>query len=159
VNDREAAEAVRDWVVAVAADDGSLPDIANTYTAPMETRQAAPPNIIAITRRVALVDADQRFPLLGLQQTRLRLFEMEGSVMLDNAETEEAVQGVHNQLMAYGAALRESNEADSTLKGNLPDGVQAAPYGVFEYLELPQEYEGGTIGRLVAFQITLGEAT
>lgn len=155
---REAAEAVRDWVVAVAAADAGIPNISNTYTAPMETRQAAPPNIIAVTRRVSTIDRDERFPILELEETRLRLFEMEGSVMLENPETEEAVQGIHDQLMAYGTALDESHEADPSLLNSLPSGVLAAPGAVFEYVELPQEYEGGTVGRLVAFEIALGEA-
>ncbi len=151
----EAANAVAAWVRAV---EPSI-TVERTYTFPVDIRQAAPPNIVAVTNRVFLADSDPRFGQRRVAQRRLRIFEMGGSVGIEPGTTDESFRNRHEELERIGNLLeKDISTGDGTLRGNLPAGVTVARTAAFDYSAAFLELDDGSRFRIVGFEIALAEA-
>lgn len=147
MNERDVAEAVKDWVM------DTLSEVETGYAFPPGSKTAALPDVVALTNAKTKAPDSPAFPAVAeLQQYWIRTFEMEVSLMVESDEDggETAVQ----LLQSFGADLEASVEEDATLGGRVE---MVSPLMRFDYLRSFVEYEDGTRGRGMAIQMVVGE--
>lgn len=119
MNERQVAEAIRDWAMALSG-------IATGYAYPVAQKLGSLPDLAAVVTEVRDVPRDDAFPFAALAQSWLRVFDFELTVMVEVAEAsdfearEAAHEAAQQQLQAYGAQIREAIIADATLGGRVP---------------------------------------
>lgn len=161
MNERQVAEAVRDWAL------DEIDELKSGYAYPVATKLGELPDIVAVVKGVSKVRDDDRFPFAALDQTWLRVFEVEASVMVgvDDADDFEAAEDAHREahetLEAIGAQLRELPEQDPTLGDRLDaDPGQVAfvsPLIGIGYDPPFAELEDGTRGRFLFVSMAIAE--
>lgn len=119
MNEQAVAEAVCDWAMEISG-------IATGYAYAPATKLGGLPDVVAVVTEVRDVPRDDAFPYAALEQSWLRIFDVEISVCVEIAEAgdyegrEAAHLAAHRELQAYGAQLREAIASDATLGGRVP---------------------------------------
>ena len=161
MNERQVAEAVRDWALA------EIDELQSGYAYPVATKLGELPDIVAVVKSVSKVREDDRFPFVQLAQCWLRVFEVEASVMVGIEDTDDftaaeaAHKTAHETLEAIGGQLRELPEQDPTLGDRLDaDPGQVAfvsPLIGIGYDPPYAELEDGTRGRFLFASMAIAE--
>lgn len=139
------AEQVAEWVVEVCD-----PEIQGSYThLPFEKPQALPDVVCEVLDKGITRD-DPRMPWSQLEQTWLRIWQVNVSVMVDNQDPEQA----SNALSGYSDQLEAALMQDGTLGGRVQ---LVSPYHRFDFSTPYVEYQDGMRGREMNLQISVGE--
>lgn len=147
MNEKEVGEAVSEWVQEVC------PDINTGYAYPVSSKVGALPDVVAFVTQKRVGPDHPEFPFAQLQQSWMRIFNLEVSIMVEADGDGEAA---HTELQGYGQSLEAAVTADATLGGRVP---MASPQVVFDYSTPFIEYQDGTRGRALFVTMTVGELT
>jgi hypothetical protein len=154
VNEREVAEAVRDWARDV------VPDLVAGYAYPVAQKLGGLPDVAAVVTEARVVPSDAAFPFSQLQQVWLRVFDVEASVMVPIADAEDyegreaAHETAHQQLQSIGSTLRDGAIEDATLGDRVP---MTSPLIRTGYEPPFDPAEDATEGRCVYLFLTVAE--
>lgn len=161
MDEAQVAEAVSAWAVDV------VDELETGYAYPVATKLGALPDIVAVVKEVRIVPSDPAFPFLALEQSWLRVFEIEASVMvgIDDAdgyeEIEAAHEAAHHTLESIGKQLRELPSTDADLGGRLTTAsdtvAMVSPQVRTSYDPPFGELEDGTRGRFVFLFLSVAE--
>jgi hypothetical protein len=159
VNEQEAAEAVAAFV------DETLPDLEGRVSDHVVAGKGQLPDAVCdVTQKRVQQGDDDLFPFASIQQSWLRIFDVEVSVMtsleLDPGDyaSEEALstavaEAEQQQLRAFGAALEAAVFAANFKIGS----CMVSPTMLVDYGAPFVEYDDGTRGRQFVWTFSIGE--
>jgi hypothetical protein len=138
MDETQAAEAVVAW----AGELLKIPE-ERRYSWPIDLKGEMP-DVVAVVLRSRFAQSDSAFPFAQLQQAWLFVCEIEVSVMVDKADTDDDSEDVQRALEGYGKALREGAITDASLGGRVQ---MTSPLIEVEYPPPPPPDEGGIKAR------------
>lgn len=130
-----------------------IPSLTKFYDFPPMEKDSDPPDVVAGVLHEAKLIRDPRFPWSQVQQTGVRVWECELSIMHDPGETNAESATANAYLRAAVAALFAAQEADSKLGGRVYD---TAPEMTADYEPLTV-YVDGSRGPEVRIGLTVAE--
>lgn len=142
------SQQVADALVAWAR--ATCPEIATGYAYPPAAKPGALPDVAAEDRRVLIRSDDDRFPRRSYEQTRLRVFEMELSFMVEADPPDTAT----NTLRSFSDRLFAAVLKDNTLGGRVPSAAEEVT-ATFDPIFV--EFEDGVRGRVMTIEMAVGE--
>jgi hypothetical protein len=145
VNEQEVGEAVSAWVQA------TCPGIETGYAYPVSSKLGALPDVVAFVTGKRLGPDHPEFPFAQLDQSWMRVFTLEVSIMVQADGDGEAA---HGQLQEFGELLEQAIVEDATLGGRVE---MASPQIQFDYSTPFVEYQDGTRGRELFINMTVAE--
>lgn len=113
------------------------------------------PDVVVDVAEKSIALADARFPrLTEIQQTAMRIFEVEAIFMVDSNTEPGADQAETELLRSFGARLEASLLADGTLGDKV---FAASPLCNFNYRLPFVQYADGTRGRQMTMAFSVAE--
>lgn len=157
MNEQQIALAVAAWV------EETLPGLARVYPYVTAGKAELPDAVVDVTTKRLIPEDLENFPFAQLQQSWLRVFTLELSIMTalepaDGASIEEGsadvAQRETEQLRGFGAALEAALYADTTLGERV---YMASPRLEIDYAAPFVEYADGTRGRQFVASMAVAE--
>lgn len=136
---------VNAWVVATCD-----PPIVGAYEYLPEMKTAELPDVVTEVLEVRMNIEDPRFPFAQLQQTWLKVWQINCSIMVGNSDPGAAAL----QLEGYADQMDASIRGDGSLGGRVPF---ISPFYAFDFTAPFVEYNDGTRGREMNMQMAIGE--
>jgi hypothetical protein len=149
MNATEVSEALVTWAQAV------VPSLAGSgYDYPPMGKTKELPDVVAGVIAEAKDVSDERFPWSLLQQTGVRIFDCQLSIMVEPGDTDDDSKAAMDELRSMVRALMDSQDADATLNGLVFD---TDPRMRADYEPGFVEYADGSRGREVRIVLTVAE--
>lgn len=142
---QDVLDGINDWIL-----DTCTPTIVGSYTYLPSAKTEALPDVITEVLDIRWQIDDPQFPFSQLQQTWIRIWQIQSSFGVDNSTPDAAAE----QLQGYADQLDASIRGDGSLGGRVPF---ISPFYSFDFTAPFVEYNDGTRFREMNMQIAVGE--
>jgi hypothetical protein len=148
LSSQEVAEAVVEWA------REQLPELNDGHPHPISESGDLPDVVAAVAHIRSVPGEPEKFPFAMLEQTWLKVYDIELSIMVEQEQGNEGEKAAQQQLEAFAETLLGSTLADATLGERVP---MVSPFLEADFSEPFRERSDGLRGRTMFMTLTVGE--